>query len=205
MKKLLGMLLTGMLCVSMVTPVFAAEDLYNYHKEGGDWYWGDTLLTGAYVYALELGEQFVVIPDERERVKAVADYIKDNFEWDLQFRANFEIPVDGKTRHFHNLYRCMLEGAGINVVGTTNTHYINRTFDNTCETAQDVVIELNGQRYWSSALMYKYHGDEYLLVDHIPATDHTGAYDFDLEGNSMYEEFVPLPEDEVVYGNVLTD
>lgn len=208
MKKLLGMLLTVAMCASMVVPAFAAEDMFVYQKNADGWYMNGAKVTSTETeYALNLGEQFKDIADEKERVKAIADYIKENYEWDLQFDAIFKVIGKDKTRHFDMLYTCMLEGAGVNVVGHTQTAYINRTFDNTCQTAQDVVIELNGQRYWSSALMYKYYGDEYLLVDHIPTTDHTSAEGcaYDMEGNSTYEELVPIPEDEMVYGNVLTD
>ncbi|PXX51610.1 hypothetical protein DFR60_10911 [Hungatella effluvii] len=208
MKKLLGMLLTVAMCVTMATPAFASNDMFVYSKEADGWYMNGAKIDSAEtVYALNLGEQFRDIADEKERIKAVADYIKNSYEWDLQFDAIFKVIGKDKTRHFDKLYTCMLEGAGINVVGHTMTAYINRTFDNTCQTAQDVVIELGGQRYWSSALMYKYHGDEYLLVDHIPSTDHTNAdvHDYDMDGNFVYEELIMIPEEDVIYGNVLTD
>ena len=202
MKKVLGMLLTVAMCVTMVTPAFANTTVMLV-KEDGVW----KNATDYEVYALTLGEQFAGIPDEKERLTAIANYIKNNFEWDLNFVSGLDALKEGKTGSFDALYRCMLNGAGITVIGSTDNRLVNCYFDNTQLFTQDLVVEIQGKRYWTSALMYKYYGDKYLLCESIPQDENVQGFTYDLDMNyyDPYEGEVLEEVTGVVLGSCLDD
>lgn len=191
MKKLTTLLVSAALSLTLAAPAFAAP-IEMPVKVDGQW----NAPTEMQQYGLSLGEQFASIPDEKERTIAVANYIKDNYVWDLNFVSDVEAMREGKTGHFGLLYRCMLTGAGIKVIGSTDTKIREPIFDITQTLAQDAVIEIDGVRYWSSPLVYKYYGEDYLLRTDIPSADWIGNPDYDLNMNILWDPN-PVNEHEI--------
>lgn len=165
----------------------------------------------ASVYFLELGYTYLDIADQTARVRAIADYIKNTYSYDLKreyrqkstdsnhgmrefWKELLDSAKAGKIHDYSTIYQLMLEGAGIPVSNSVYSRLGNPVFDFN-DYAQDLIIYVDGKRYWTSALAYKCLGDDYLLRDNVPEDSNVYGSKFDIYGKCLSPTINPDQED----------